>query len=158
MPDKTRNSTPLGDRLSGRCHSCRAQRISAVTNKITMVRRKVARSEFISDTPTLPKIAVRAAKNADPIANTRQSTFILSVDTDHHVRRLDDGVDFGARLQPELFGRGLGDDRYNLDTRREFHDDFAVDRSGRGGLDGGGKNIACADFHGDVLLVRECAG
>src|ERR1700736_3374409 len=115
MPDKTRNSTPLGDRLSGRCHSCRAQISSAVTNKMTMVLGNVARSEFISDTPTLPKIAGRAAKNADPIANARQSRFMRSVAPDHYIRGFDDRVNLGSRLQSELIGRYLGDNRYNLD-------------------------------------------
>src|SRR6202011_2665034 len=135
MPDNTKNSTPFPDRVSGRCHSFRAQISTAVTNKITMVLKKVARSEFISDTPILPKIAVRAAKNADPIANMRQSKFIRSVDTDHDIRCFDDRVDFGAGLQPELVGRYLGDNRHNLDTRCEFHDDFAVARPRGDGLD-----------------------
>src|ERR1700704_3530707 len=141
MPDNTKNSMPFADKVSGPCHSFRARITTAITNKITMVLRKVARSEFISDTPTLPKIAVSAAKNADPIANMRQSKLIRSVDTDHDIRCLDDRVDFGAGLQPELVGRYLGDDQYHLDTRREFHDDFAVDRSGSDDLDGSGKNI-----------------
>src|SRR5580700_6501516 len=113
---------PLAERLSGRCHSCRAQISSAVTARMTMVLRKVARSEFISDTPTLPKIAVSAAKNAEPMAKARQSPFMpCSVDTDHHIRCLDDGIDLGAGFQAEFFRGQLGDDGDHLDTRRQLH-------------------------------------
>src|ERR1700742_1101490 len=40
---------------------------------MTTVLYKVARSELISATPILPKIAVKAANTADPSANIRQS-------------------------------------------------------------------------------------
>jgi hypothetical protein len=68
MPERIKNRTPFADKASGRCHSFRAHRMSAATIKMMMVRKNVARSELISDTATLPKIAVRAANNADSCA------------------------------------------------------------------------------------------
>ena len=47
----------------------------AVTNKMTRVRIKVARLLFIPSTPSLPKIAVSPAKNAEPIAKNTQLIF-----------------------------------------------------------------------------------
>src|SRR5208337_2923981 len=82
MPDSTRKRTPCMDSLAGRCHSSRAQTIAAATSKTTMVRKNVARSELISDTATLPKIAVSAAKKADPTAYVRQSGLM----SDHRQR------------------------------------------------------------------------
>src|SRR6202167_1249276 len=80
-----------------------------------------------------------------------------SVDADHHVGRFDDGVGFRAGPQAEFFRRLFGDDGNNFDSRRDLDDHFGIDGAGRDGLDRGGKNIACAQSHGMMLLKESLA-
>ena len=68
-PERHSHITPLRESLHNGSHSRRQETITALMPRITVVRIKVARFELISDTPFLPKIAVRPAKNADPMAN-----------------------------------------------------------------------------------------
>ncbi len=58
--------------VSGFLHSPLSETIPADTIKITIVRINVARFDGISDTPIFPKIAVSAAKNAEPSAKISQ--------------------------------------------------------------------------------------
>src|SRR5579863_5233687 len=109
---------PLVDRVPGGCHSCRADTSSAAIMRITSVLRNVARSELISETPTLPNTAVSAAKNADATANTRQSKFMAvrssmpihdSFGALEQLRR--DALPGGRGIFIHLFGPRCPDDR-----------------------------------------------
>jgi len=71
------NVAPASEIPPDPCHSFRAVTTMAVSSRITTVRRNVARSELTSATPSLPKMAVRAAKNADPTASTFQFAIML---------------------------------------------------------------------------------
>jgi hypothetical protein len=71
MPDKTRNSKLLRDKLMTDAISSLLVtiKIAVRTKRITIVLTKVARFESISATPTLANIAVKAANRADKIAH-----------------------------------------------------------------------------------------
>src|SRR5476651_1717448 len=69
MPDRTSIKTPRRERRFRGSHSRRKEMMPAETKRITTVRINVARFELISETPTLPKMAVSAAKAAEPRAN-----------------------------------------------------------------------------------------
>src|SRR5258706_16398858 len=66
--------------VSGQSHSRRRLTIPIVINKMTTVLISVARLEFMPLTPSLPRMAVKPAKNADPNENNAQGgrTFISS--------------------------------------------------------------------------------
>src|SRR6187551_493 len=55
------------------CQAPPARTMSAITRRMITVRIKVAKSELMSWTPILPKMAVRAAKTADIAAQNCQA-------------------------------------------------------------------------------------
>jgi len=72
-PERIRKVRALVSSDSGVCHSFLIVSNAAVTSKITTVRMNVARLELMEVTPIFPKIAVRAAKIAEPSAKSLQS-------------------------------------------------------------------------------------
>ena len=65
---------------SGACHWPVTLTMPTSVTKITTIRMSVARSALIAETPTLPKIAVSAAKAADSKAyESQEAVPVISV-------------------------------------------------------------------------------
>lgn len=78
-PERTRKTHVLALRLVGLCHSPRMPTMASVTAKMMTVRINVAMFELTCATPSLPNIAVSAAKNAEPSAKSCQLRSITIV-------------------------------------------------------------------------------
>ena len=70
--DRPRNSQVRLLTLPSGCQAPVPATIAASTARMMTVRIRVAKSELIFSTPSLPKMAVRAAKTADSAAQTGQ--------------------------------------------------------------------------------------
>src|SRR6266852_2984787 len=96
MPERHNINTPRPESLLSGSHSPRQVMTSALTAMITTVRIRVARFELISETPSLPRIAVSPAKNAEPNANHCQLIFSGILSLAVRVKRFDrDMLNFG---------------------------------------------------------------
>ena len=73
-PESTRNRRLRPETVESGCHCPVAATMAARTARMTSVLNRVAKSELTSATPTLAKIAVRAAKTAESAAQACQES------------------------------------------------------------------------------------